>query len=177
SDNDVRHRFTASYIYQLPRVKNANGFLSGVANGWQNQGIITAQTGSPYSIRSGVDSAAAGVGGTTADRVPGQSIVPTNHGATTYVNAAAFTNAAAGTFGNSSRNSLYGPSYVNVDFSLFKEFNIHEHGKVQFRSELFNLFNHPNFANPDNTVGNGTFGQSLSAKDGRIAQFALKYLF
>ncbi|RZU38880.1 TonB-dependent receptor-like protein [Edaphobacter modestus] len=177
SDNDVRHRFTASYIYQLPRAKNVNGFLSGVVNGWQNQGIITAQTGAPYSIRSGVDSAAAGVGGTTADRVPGQSIVPANHGATTYVNAAAFTNAAAGTFGNTSRNSLYGPSLVNVDFSLFKEFNIHEHGKAQFRSELFNLFNHPNFANPDNTVGNGTFGQSLSAKDGRIAQFALKYLF
>jgi hypothetical protein len=75
------------------------------------------------------------------------------------------------------RNLLNGPSLVNVDMSLFKEFQVHDHGKVQFRSELFNLFNHPNFYNPDNTVGDGTFGQILSARDGRITQFALKYLF
>jgi hypothetical protein len=72
---------------------------------------------------------------------------------------------------------LFGPSRVDFDFSLFKEFPIREAGKVQFRSEFFNLFNHPNFQNPDNTVGDGTFGQILSASDGRIAQFALKYLF
>ena len=64
-----------------------------------------------------------------------------------------------------------------MDFSLFKEFPIPEHGKFQFRSEFFNLFNHPNFFNPDNTVGDGTFGQLTGARDGRIAQFALKYLF
>jgi hypothetical protein len=177
SDNDVRHRFTASYIYQLPRSKTSNIFLSGLINGWQNQGIITAQTGTPYSVRSGVNSAATGVGSETANLVPGQRIVPQNHATTTYLNPAAFSNATAGTFGNTGRNTFFGPSLVNVDFSLFKEFNIHERGKVQFRGELFNLFNHPNFYNPDNTVGNGTFGQSLSARDPRIAQVALKYLF
>ena len=72
---------------------------------------------------------------------------------------------------------LNGPSRVDFDFSLFKEFPIHDDGKIQFRSEFFNLFNHPNFGNPDNTVGDGTFGQLTSAGDGRIAQFALKYLF
>ncbi len=177
SDNDVRHRFTSSYIYQLPRVRSAHGLISGAVNGWQNQGIIIAQTGAPYSINSGVDSAAAGVGGATADRVPGQSISPATRNVNSYFNTAAFTNAAPGTVGNTSRNSLNGPSLVNVDMSLFKEFQVHEYGKVQFRSELFNLFNHPNFFNPDNTVGNGTFGQIHSARDGRIAQFALKYLF
>jgi len=73
---------------------------------------------------------------------------------------------------------LYGPSRVDFDFSLFKEFPIREAGKVQFRSEFFNLFNHPNFGNPDNGVGDGsTFGRLTNASDGRIAQFALKYLF
>jgi hypothetical protein len=72
---------------------------------------------------------------------------------------------------------LFGPSRVNMDFSLFKEFPILEAGKLQFRSEFFNLFNHPNFGNPSNSIGNGNIGQLTSAGDGRIAQFALKYLF
>ncbi len=177
SDNDVRHRFTASYIYQLPKLQNVNGLLSAVVNGWQNQGIVIAQTGAPYSINSGLDTAAAGVGGDFADRVPGTSTSASQRSINSYFNAAAFTNAAPGTVGNTSRNFLNGPSLVNVDSSLFKEFQVHEHGKLQFRAELFNLFNHPNFYNPDNTVGDGTFGQIHSARDPRIAQFALKYLF
>jgi hypothetical protein len=176
SDNDVRHRFAASYIYQLPKLKTSSSLLGGVVNGWQNQGIITAQTGAPYSIRSGVDSAAAGVGSETAD-LTGQPISPANRGVKSYFNPAAFMNAAPGTVGVTGRNILNGPSLVNVDMSLFKEFQVRDHGKVQFRSELFNLFNHPNFFNPDNTVGDGTFGQLQSARDGRITQFALKYLF
>jgi hypothetical protein len=177
SDNDVRHRFTASYIYQLPSIKSAHALVGGLTNGWQNQAIITAQSGAPYSINSSVDTAAAGVGGDLADPVAGQSYSPAHRGVTSYFNTAAFTNAAPGTVGATSRNLLFGPSLVNVDLSLFKEFPVMEHGKVQFRGELFNLFNHPNFYNPDNTVGDGTFGQITSARDPRIAQFALKYLF
>lgn len=177
SDNDVRHRFVASYIYQFPKLQHANALLSGIASGWQNQAIITAQTGAPYSINSSVDTASAGVGGDLADPVAGVSAKPSVRGVKSYFNTAAFTNAAPGTVGATSRNFLTGPSMVNVDFSLFKEFSVHEHGTVQLRGELFNLFNHPNFFNPDNTVGDGSFGQLLSARDPRIAQFALKYLF
>jgi hypothetical protein len=64
-----------------------------------------------------------------------------------------------------------------VDFSLFKDFQVTEASKIEFRSEFFNLFNHANFFNPDYTVGDGTFGQILSARDPRFVQFALKYLF
>ncbi|RRA49147.1 TonB-dependent receptor [Acidipila sp. EB88] len=177
SDNDVRNRFAASYIYQLPSLKGAHGLVGGVANGWQNQGIITVQTGTPYSINSSVDTSAQGIGRNFADPVPGQSFSPAHRGVQSYFNTAAFTNAAAGTIGATGRNLLYGPSLVNVDFSLFKEFKVREYGRIQFRGEFFNLFNHPNFANPDNTVGDGTFGQILSARDPRITQFALKYLF
>ena len=177
SDNDVRHRVTASYIYQLPKLQSAHGIVSGLVNNWQNQGIITVQTGAPYSINSSVNSAATGVGGELADFVPGQLVSPAHRGVKSYFNTAAFTNAAPGTVGVSGRNFLNGPSLVNVDLSLFKEFPIREYGKVQFRSEFFNLFNHPNFYNPDNTVNDGTFGQLQSARDGRVAQFALKYLF
>jgi hypothetical protein len=177
SDSDVRNRFTSSYIYQLPKLKSAHGILAGVVNDWQNQGVLIAQTGSPYSINSYTDTGATGIGGDLADLVSGQSTSPAHRGVSSYFNTAAFTEAADGTYGTSSRGLLIGPSRVNMDFSLFKEFPIHERGKVQFRSEFFNLFNHPNFGNPDNTVGDGTFGQLTSANDGRVAQFALKYLF
>ena len=177
SDNDVRHRFAASYIYQFPSVRSWHGFADGLINHWQNQSIITAQTGAPYSINSSQDTAATGIGGETAD-LTGARISPVGgQGVHSYFNPAAFTNAAPGTFGQSGRNFLNGPSLVDVDFSLFKEFPVSEFGKVQFRGEFFNLFNHPNFYNPDNTVGDGTFGQLQSARDPRIMQFALKYLF
>ena len=177
SDNDVRNRFAASYLYTLPSVKDLHGILGGVVNGWQNQSIITIQTGSPYSINSSSDTAATGIGGETADLVAGQSYNPQHRGRLEYFNTAAFQNAAPGTVGTTSRNLLYGPSLVNVDFSLFKDFKFHESNTIQFRSEFFNLFNHANFYNPDNTVGDGTFGQILSSRDPRFVQFALKYLF
>jgi hypothetical protein len=177
SDSDVRNRFTGSYIYALPKLKSAHSLLGGVINNWQNQGVVIAQTGAPYSINSYNDTAATGVGSDLADFVPGVSVKSTHRGVSSYFNKAAFQEAANATYGNTSRNLLNGPSMVNVDFSLFKEFPIREFGKIQFRSEFFNLFNHPNFYNPDNTVGDGTFGQLTSSRDGRVAQFALKYLF
>jgi hypothetical protein len=177
SDSDVANRVTASYIYQLPKLKSAHGVLAGMINDWQNQGILIAQTGSPYTITSNNDTAATGIGGDYADWVSGVSDKPAHRGVSSYFNKAAFTEAADGTFGNTSRGMLFGPSLVNMDFSLFKEFPIHDAGKVQFRSEFFNLFNHPNFGNPDSGIGDGTFGQLTNAKPGRIAQFALKYLF
>jgi hypothetical protein len=74
---------------------------------------------------------------------------------------------------------LYGPGLVNFDVSFFKEFRISERwGKLQFREENFNLFNHPNFGLPDSTVTDGTaFGQIFSANDPRFVQFALKEIF
>jgi hypothetical protein len=177
SDNDVRNRVAASYIYQLPNMKSAHGIVAGLINNWQNQGILDSQTGSPYSINSYTDTAATGIGGALADAVPGVGRNPAHRGVKGYFNTAAFAEAANGTYGTSSRNILYGPSHVDFDFSLFKEFPIREAGKIQFRGEFFNLFNHPNFHNPDNTVNDGTFGQLTSANDGRVAQFALKYLF
>jgi hypothetical protein len=177
SDNDVKHRFAGSYIYQIPRFTSLHSIPSLLLNGWQNQAVVIMQTGQPYSINSSADTAATGVGGETADRVVGESISPQHRSRLEYFNTSAFQNAALGTYGDTGRNSLYGPSLFNVDFSLFKDFSLGEAGKLQFRGEFFNLFNHPNFYNPDNTVGDGTFGQINSSRDPRFVQFALKYLF
>jgi hypothetical protein len=178
SDQNVRHRFVASYIWQFPKVQQFHGVTDAIVNGWSIQGIGSVQTGSPYSISSNQDTAARSIGNDTADLVSGQSPSISNRSIHEYFNTAAFQNAAPNTFGTTGRNFLTGPSLVNFDTSFFKELAIGDrYGKVQFRTEFFNTFNHANFYNPDHTVGDGTFGQITSARDPRFIQFALKYLF
>jgi hypothetical protein len=178
SDMNVKHRFVASYIWQIPKTQAFNGVTRAVINGWSIQGIATIQTGAPYSINSNQDRAARGIGNDTADLVANESPSIPNRSRREYFNTAAFVNAAPNTFGITGRNFLTGPGLVNFDTSFFKEFPISDRfGKIEFRAELFNTFNHPNFYNPDNTVGDGTFGQLTSARDPRFIQFALKYLF
>jgi hypothetical protein len=180
SDNDVRHRVVVTTLWQIPEAKTLHGIASAILNHWQTNLIAIAQTGTPFSILSNSDTAGFGIGGDTAVPVAGQSANVGhrvyNNGALVYLNPAAFTNAPSGSIGGLARNSFYGPGYVNFDFSLFKEFHVTESQKLQFRSEFFNLFNHPNFFNPGNTVGGG-LGIIGRANNPRYVQFALKYLF
>jgi hypothetical protein len=113
-------------------------------------------------------------------------------------NPAAFSIPAPGTFGNLGRNALRGPGFAQVDFSVFKNTKLTETTAIQFRAEIFNLFNHPNFADPfsglnmDSTVGSlsqaARFGQSISTVGNQLGgllgaggprqiQFSLRYLF
>jgi hypothetical protein len=142
------------------------------------------QTGFPFTVYSGPDTSLTGIGSETADPVAGVSpnlSSGRSHSkrVAEYFNTAAFQVAQWGTYGSVGRNSLYGPGLVNFDVSFFKEFRISERwGKLQFREENFNLFNHPNFGLPDSTVTDGTaFGQIFSANDPRFVQFALKEIF
>jgi hypothetical protein len=101
------------------------------------------------------------------------------------LNLAAFAAPPVGRVGNLGRNVLRGPHAINFDFSLFKNFLLTERQKVEFRAELFNIFNTPQFANPSgNITAPATFGRSLntiSTSSGfatnRQVQFALRYIF
>ena len=97
-------------------------YWRGIVNDWQNQGVLIAQTGSPYTISSYTDTGATGIGGDFADLVSGVTHNPAHRGVVVLLQHAAFTEAADGTYGTSSRGMLFGPSRVNMDFSLFKEF-------------------------------------------------------
>ena len=94
-----------------------------------------------------------------------------------FFNKTAFTVNTVGTFGNAGRNILIGPGNRNVDFGMIKNFPIHERYKVQFRAEAFNLFNHPNFNNPNGNVSAATFGTITAAGAPRVLQLALKAMF
>jgi hypothetical protein len=93
-----------------------------------------------------------------------------------YFNSVAFAVPAAGTpYGNSPRNPLIGPGYVNTDISAFKRFVIYEKSDLLFRAEVFNAFNNVNLGTPNATLGSTQYGKIASANTPRIMQFALKY--
>jgi hypothetical protein len=94
-----------------------------------------------------------------------------------WFNTAAFEAPAPGYFGNAAPGSIRGPGLVNFDMAFYKDFRITERQKIEFRAELFNIFNHTNFNAVDTTYGDGSFGQLIGAADPRIIEFALRYEF
>jgi len=120
--------------------------------------------------------------------VPGVNPIVHNWSpATGYLNPAAFSVPADGTFGNLCRNCIYGPGYKNLDFSVTKNTQLVEKLNLQLRAEFFNILNHPNFAQPAHTVpGNGAITQTpdvaqtnpgLGGGGPRVVQLALKVVF
>jgi hypothetical protein len=97
-----------------------------------------------------------------------------------FFNPAAFAPTAACADGNAGRNSLTGPGIANFDWSLNKKFQLGERAHLAFRSEFFNLFNHPSLGTPVNVFANSNFGRVLNLRPGansRQIQFGLKLSF
>jgi hypothetical protein len=184
--NDVRHRLVASYVYELPFGKgkrwltNANGALNAIAGGWQTNGIWSAQTGLPFTIQSPTDTSNTGTGNIR----PNATGLPTNlpsdqRSIYNWLNVAAFTLPTGYAFGTVGRNTGTGPGLNNWDLSAFKNFKLTERPiMLQFRAELFNALNHPNFGLPGRTFNTATFGViSTTTTSNRDVQFALKLIF
>ena len=181
ADFDRRHRFVGSFIWELPG-DHFGGVAGAVLKGWQANGIVTLQSGGPFSIAAGADNSLSGIGLDRADIV-GSPDLPGNRSRgeklQEWFNTAAFVPNAPGTFGTSGRNILTGPGLATVDLSMVKKFAMpyaDEHS-LEFRWEAFNLFNRPNFGKPVNNLASSVFGQVLGALDPRIMQFALRYRF
>jgi hypothetical protein len=180
SDYNLPHKFVGSFVWQLPGGAIHNALARTVAGGWELNGIFTFQSGLPFSVTSGVDNSQSGINADHANLVGdpnlggGRSTAQMLH---QYFNTAAFTVNPVGTFGNAGRNILIGPKMENIDFGAIKSFPIRERYKVQFRAEAFNLFNHPNFNNPNASVSASTFGTITGAGSPRVLQLALKAMF
>jgi len=142
SSFDTRNRWTTALNYQVPTLHAIGERFGG---GWQLNTIITVQSGRPIDIVGGTNSFG---GNERPDVVPGVPFVlPNWNPSTGYLNPYAF-QVPSGDFGNLSRDRVYGPSFWNVDFSVSKNTKLRENVVLQFRAELFNLVNHPNFALP-----------------------------
>jgi len=162
SDMDIPNRLVASATYQLPF--QASGKLKEVVQGWRMNTILQYYDGSPLSV-----SASSGVGDGLTPRAQlvagqGRGSLPSNQRTLArWFNTAAFTNPAAGTWGNSGRNILQGPGTKDVDFSIFKNTHLTESKVLQLRAEFFNILNTPEFNNPAATAGTTTIGKISSA--------------
>ncbi len=189
---DVRQNFTFNYNYELPVGfgKKFGSTMRAPANiilgDWQINGVISARTGLPVDIVGG------GYNPTQYCNTclirpnlnPGASNNPVLGDPSGFFDTNVFSVVTPGYFGNLGHNTLQGPRLVNVDFSLFKSFSFGESKRLQFRSEFFNLLNHPNFRSPVNTVfnvdgtRNPTAGQiTATSATSRQVQFALKFEF
>jgi Carboxypeptidase regulatory-like domain/TonB dependent receptor len=182
SNFDVAHRLSVSYSYALPFRRN-DGFMATLVNGWETFGIVTLQSGRPFTVallpeidNSGTGRSILGFGANDRPNLVGNPEL-SNPTTLQWFNTAAFAFPAPGTFGNAGRNILEGPGFQNVNASLLKNTRLTERVNLQFRAEAFNLFNHPNFNLPDNFLGSPTFGRITSARDPRHIQFGLKLLF
>ncbi len=180
SDFDIPQRFVASSIWQIPGVKSHGRLLREIADGWEVNGIFTAQSGSPFSVTSGVDNSQSGIGADRANLVGNPALGgdrSRNQTLAQFFNTAAFVANPLGTFGNSGRNILRGPHSVNLDFGVIKSFSLFERVRLQLRAEAFNFANHANFGNPNANVSSSTFGLISGSASPRVVQVAAKVVF
>ena len=184
SDFDRRHRFVASYLYNLPQAYHgSSAFEKGLLNSWSVSGIVTLQSGTPFSIFGRADAFVS----TRADLVPGRTLESAIKSGDVadrwqaYFDPSAFMQPPAFTpdWGQLGRNIIRGPKQIDTDFSIMKSIPVTESQRVEFRAEFFNLFNNVNFANPVNIIyPSSNFGSIVSTSTGpRVVQFALKYNF
>jgi Carboxypeptidase regulatory-like domain len=164
SDFDVRNTFVTYISYALPNPSKWKPLLGG----WQLNALLTFNTGTPFTVGSGTNSSLTGENNDRAEVVgnPFQG-VPANSPASYryWFNPAAFTVPTLGTYSNQARNQYYGPGTSQVDFSIFKNFQIKERMALQLRAEMFNLFNTVNLSGPNTTATSGGLGQITSTQD------------
>ena len=179
-DSVRRHYAAAGYIYDLPlgTGKRWGAGLSGVGQkllgGWQLAGDLVLSTGQPYSVT--FTSTTLGQPSGRADIVGDPSL--SNRSISQWFNVAAYAAPVPYLYGNSAPTSLWGPGFNNWDLAVFKSTPIRERISLQFRSEFFNILNHPNFDVPaSNISARTTVGRITSASDPRNLQFSLRLLF
>ena len=197
ADYDHTHRLVASYVWNLPRMSQSNAAVRNIVGGWDWTGIYTLTTGDAMTILSGVERSQSGLGADRVDFVGSSSqfggVAPSANRTPCpvtvahcqpWLNTSLFAQPAIGTYGNVGKNTFRGPTLWNVDMGLLKNFYpipSHENISFQFRGELFNLFNHPQLADPNVTYANAAFGTIRATvgtnADSRIIQLALKMMF
>jgi carboxypeptidase family protein/TonB-dependent receptor-like protein len=194
-DFDRPHRLVVSYSYDIP-VPKSSFFNNQLFKGWTVSGIVTYQSGLPFSV---TDSTSGGLYGTALGTASwsgncsgisdAYTVGTTTQRLTNYLRTTCFTTAAtpansagagATGWGTTPRNAFRGPNQNNWDLSLIKAFHLGEKNQFQFRTDVFNLFNHPIFASPS-SVNIGTassFTQITETRvPARLIQFGLRYSF
>ena len=183
SDFDHRHRFVTNFLYQIPFLKHSEGWIHTAFGEWQVGGIWTVQSGAPFTVNLSTDVANNGEPLSAPSQRPNLVCNPNNGPKTPaeWFDTSCFTVPAAFTYGDAGRDIVIGPGLDDFDASIQKQFPVRENMNLQFRLDVFDFFNHPNFNAP---VGAGrtystatSFGSITSANDPRDMQFSLRLAF
>jgi len=174
AEYDIRNLFSADYVYS-PSFRFENKIAKGLLGGWQWSGKVFLRSGYPFTVQDGnvalgsfggsilgnQISAAAQTGncGRASAATPGNSVTCINPSAFTATGDPSFPGYSA--WPSQARNQFRGPSYFDIDMALYKTFHINERASLGIGMAAYNVFNHPNFALPDNFLGDTTFGQAL----------------
>ncbi len=202
SDNDIRNVGVINYIWELPFGRGKSYMNHGVAGkimeGFELDGIFTAQTGHPFQVRGTLDTQRTGIAawgeqvGNPFGSGSGCGLTPAPNSGFAYIsNECAFTNPPLGSPSNNARNTWIGPGFWDWDATLAKRMNLTERVKTELRIEGYNILNHPHFLNPGNdslNIGNligqaqfgvitGTYTQPDGTTSARQLQVAMKIIF
>ena len=170
---DRRQVFSSSAVARTP--KFANSTVRALGSGWQFSPIVRILSGDYLSVGTTQDRALNGIPGQRANQL--MANVYGDKTAKNYYNPAAFALPALGTLSNQGISSILGPKLWQFDAALSRTFQIREAQRIEFRAEAFNLTNSVHLNDPTVDIGSSLFGRVTSARDPRIMQFALKYLF
>jgi hypothetical protein len=185
SQFDRLHNFSANFVYNIPVLRDSsNGLVKSLVGGWTVSGIVTIESGLPINFTGGSNV----VGGNNSpgnrpnvngsiryEHTPVVSTDPFQH--IQYVDTSVFSKPADGTWGNLGHNAIRGPGRDNWNLSLFKTFTFTENSGLQLRLESFNVFNHTQFHNVSNGLGDSRFGEFTDAYPARTLQLAGKFYF
>ena len=198
---DARHRFVATYTYEIPNLHNNVHWLpTPLVGGWQVTGITTLQTGFPITVAdTGFRSLfcdafsfyacpdTANVLGTVNTNYDprttsfvNKTLNPNNTtpaSSNYWFNPNDFARAPYGVFGDAGRNFFHGPGIFNTDMSLVKTITFTENYRVELRADAFNVFNHTQFSGPVSNIASGNFGGIFAAAAGRIVQLGARVYF
>jgi len=179
SDFNNQQRMTLSGVYELPFGRTRTWLKTGVpsllAGGWQLSGIFSQFSGRPFTLYY-----SSNISNTFNFEDRPNIVGNPNAGPkspTDWLNTTAIVTPPLGTFGNEGRNSMVGPGYADLDATLARVFAVRDRMRIEFRAEVFNLLNHPNFNLPNSTVDGGGFNTIGTAQDPREIQFALRLSF
>jgi hypothetical protein len=179
SDFNLPQVFNFSGVWEVP-FRPAARWLNTALGGWNLNAVVTARSGMPLTIYSGVDNALSGIPNQRADLIGNPYIAGnrTNQQlVTAYMNTAAFAPNALNTYGNLARNTFAAPGTATLDLGLAKTFPITERVRAMFRFEVFNSLNRINFGLPDTTRSGALFMRITTAGDPRILQLALRLVW
>lgn len=181
SNFDIRDMFKGQIIYELPFGKgrsflNHNNLLDEAVGGWLTSATIVAQTGNPFTVVMAHNTSYSQAGDQYPNVVGNPRLA--NPSPSEWFNVNAFAAPAPGTFGDSGRNSLYGPGLLNVNFSLSKTLQLRDGVSMQISADATNVINHPSFGLPDSAIGPGHDAQIRSVTvGGRALQLVGKIRF